>query len=617
MACRDPDNVRRVIRAARLATLVLAILGFAWAGWLVLGGAADINLLGVRLRSHEPLRPFTIGCIALAAFVLLGGRLLSLSAWRPGDRIQALTLSLVVAAFGIAYSTTAATGSDPYGYVSQADLWLAGDLHIEQPGVADAPWPLKFRSFSPLGYRPPDDDGAPDGAIVPTYPSGLALLMAGAKAIGGQEAMFWIVPLSGGLLVLVTYAIGTRIAPPSVAIVATWLMASSPAMLYMLVQPMSDVPVAAAWLVACYLLVCPGIPAGAGAGLVGAVAILIRPNLVFLVAILFAWPLWRARGDRRALWQSLAFGGCASIGIVLVALINRSLYGSASEFGHGDLNALFGWSHLLPNMMRYFSWLIESHTIAAVLGLAGIAWPWRRLWPDEGQRRLLALPLSVVISVWLFYGFYLVFDEWAALRFLLPALPFIAIGTGAAVVLIRRLGGSRSTLAAIALVLVVFAQYRFAVSHGVLDFWDGERRYVGVARLVREQTDERSVIFSLHHSGSVRYYGGRMTMRFDNLERESLDQAVEWLSSRGIPSYLLAEEWEIPMFKERFAGQGTLGRLETPTAIYQFKGYPARLYDLTQAPAGGVQQVPNSIVGLRSAPPALSGGQMPNALRAQ
>ena len=627
-------------RAARLLALVLAAIGFVWAAWLIAGGGGDFDIAGVRLRSHEPLRPFAIGCVALAAFVLLGGRIKDLGSrfWpkrKPGlhsrgQFVQALALSVAVTVFGIAYATTAASGSDPYGYVSQADLWIAGDLHVEQPWVDEAPWPSKYRSFAPLGYRPVVVDGSADGSLVPTYPPGLALLMAAAKAIAGQEVMFWIVPLAGGLLVLTTYAVGRRLAPPGAAIIATWLMAGCPAMLYMLVQPMSDVPVAAAWMAACYFLLHEGVRAGVAAGLAAALALLIRPNLAFLVMILAAWPLWRRtsgvvsgsdgnwslrvetpvstqRGNdsRGPFWQSAAFCAGASLGIIAVAMINRYLYGSALEFGHGDVSALFASSHFGPNLVRYSSWLLKSQTLMALAGMAAILVPWRRLWPDSKQRQFLVMPASVVVSVWLFYCFYLEFDAWWYLRFMLPVLPFIAIGTGAVVIALRRAGGHTiSTLAAIALVLVVFTQYRFAVNHGVIDFWSGERRYVGVARLVRAQTDERSVIFSLQHSGSARYYGGRTTLRFDNLDRESLDEAVRWLSSRGLRSYLLVEEWEIAMFRERFNGQATLARLETPVAIYRGDRYAATLYDLSQAHAGGPQEIANPVEGLRSVGPA-------------
>ena len=106
-------------------------------------------------------------------------------------------------ALGIVYTTTAAGGADSYGYLSQAEGWLRGHIKIPQPWAQEAPWPSRSWSFSPLGWRPGDgDDGS---SLVPTYSPGLPMLFAGAKLVAGQEGMFWVVPISGGLLVLATF----------------------------------------------------------------------------------------------------------------------------------------------------------------------------------------------------------------------------------------------------------------------------------------------------------------------------------------------------------------------------------------------------------------------------
>jgi hypothetical protein len=66
--------------------------------------------------------------------------------------------------------------------------------------------------------------------------------MALFKAVAGQCAMFWVVPVWGSLLVLATYAIGRRIGRPAVGLAAAWLVATSATMLFMVMAPMSDVP---------------------------------------------------------------------------------------------------------------------------------------------------------------------------------------------------------------------------------------------------------------------------------------------------------------------------------------------------------------------------------------
>ncbi len=42
---------------------------------------------------------------------------------------------------GIARNSWTAGGADQYAYVSQADLWLNGDLTVPIPLAATAPWP--------------------------------------------------------------------------------------------------------------------------------------------------------------------------------------------------------------------------------------------------------------------------------------------------------------------------------------------------------------------------------------------------------------------------------------------------------------------------------------------
>lgn len=608
-------------RPASRAALLIAVSGFAWAGWLVVFGGFDTEVLGVRLRSNAPLRPFLGACIALLVFHLTGGRVPRLRLpwltgtriarvlgpvlhWRPTERVQVASLSLAVAAFGVTYATTVAGGSDSYGYISQADLWLEGNLLIDQPWVEQAEFASRRPAFAPLGYRARNEDFV----IVPTYPPGLPLLFAGAKAVAGQEGLFWVVPLLGGVLVLATSGVARRVAPPGAALIAAWLIATCPVMIFMIVSPMSDVAVAALWMSACYLLLRPGLLPSAAAGLVAAVAVLVRPNLAFVAALLAIWPLWRAfrpparRG--RALLDGVAFGLCVSLGAIAVALFNQHLYGSAVESGYGDLSEAFARAHLWPNLVKYTSWLVESQTMAAAAGLVALFLPSRRLWPDADHRRFLLVSASIVASVWFVYCLYIEFDAWWFLRFMLPALPFIAIGSGAVATALWRTGGGATRIAvALAVIFVVLLQIRFAVDSGAHEFWRGERRYVSIGRMVGATTPGDSVIVSMQHSGSIRYYGGRMTLRFDNLHADALDDAVAWMTGRGLAVYLLAEEWEVTMFRERFAGQTTLDRIDTPVIVHRGSG-TAMLYDLIHPPTGEPRIVEDAGDGLRSARPA-------------
>ena len=158
--------------------------------------------------------------------------------------------------------------------MSQADLWLNGDLTVPIPLAATAPWPEALLTFTPHGFRP----AVSGPALVPVTAPGLPLLMAAAKTIAGHCAMFLVTPLSGALLVWITFAIGRRLVSDAVGLAAAWLVATSPAVLAMLVSPMSDVPAAAFWAGAMYFTLGSSSRSALMAGLAASAAILIRPE---------------------------------------------------------------------------------------------------------------------------------------------------------------------------------------------------------------------------------------------------------------------------------------------------------------------------------------------------
>jgi hypothetical protein len=80
-----------------------------------------------------------------------------------------------------------------------------------------------------------------------------------------------------------------------------------------------------------------------------------------------------------------------------------------------------------------------------------------------------------------------------------------------------------------------------------------------VGRDLRELTPDGSVLFSMFHSGTARYYGNRMTVRYDWLPEDALDSAVDILSTRGVRSYFLLESWEIELARQRFGAHSAAG----------------------------------------------------------
>jgi len=132
------------------------------------------------------------------------------------------------------------------------------------------------------------------------------------------------------------------------------------------------------------------------------------------------------------------------------------------------------------------------------------------------------------------------------------------------------------TVTALGIVALGVIQWRIASDRYAFTAWQGERRYIIAAQLTRRVTPENSVTLAGPHVGSIRYYGGRMTMRYDVLDPAWLDRAVDWLSERGVQTFLAVEEWEIPEIQGRFAGARHLAALALPpVAVYD---QPGRLF---------------------------------------
>lgn len=607
------DSIGR--RLLRSTALLVGVAGLAWSLLLLITGGFDASIVGRKISAHNQFRPLLVAGIALTMHIVLGGDVDSflrraevltrvdgpLSRLRPPDWLLVSVLAMSVCAIGFVYGSKVAGGSDSWGYVSQAELWLNGNLLVDQSFVKEVPWPRAKDTFTPLGYRP---GGGPQNewSLVPTYSPGLPLLFAAAKRLGGQTAMFVVVPLLGGLLVVATYGIGRRVASSAAGLMGAWLVATSPAVLDFVVVAMTDVPVAALWAAAFYCGL--GVTGGSalGAGLLTGAAVTVRPNLVPLAAVLgvrYVFEFFGRSTWRRAIVRGLAFSAGVVPFIAFVAVLNARLYGSPFTSGYGTIDSMFTASNAWQNLRNYLTWLVESQTSVALIGLVAVFIPARRLWPAARGRSEVVLMALIVAVVWLEYVCYLVFGAWWYLRFLLTSWPFIMLGIGAVVVWLMRSSWLAQSLLLLFVVGLGLLQFWQAWTYGTFENWAGERRSITAAQMARRLTDSNSVIVSMQHSGSVRYYGGRMTLRYDQMEAAWIDRAIDWLTSRGAHTYLLAEEWEMTEFDRLFAGTRAAAALQRPpVAVYDEPGH-LFLFDLS-VPRERSQQ-PEHVTGVSSA----------------
>jgi hypothetical protein len=119
--------------------------------------------------------------------------------------------------------------------------------------------------------------------------------------------------------------------------------------------------------------------------------------------------------------------------------------------------------------------------------------------------------------------------------------------------------------------------------------WRQWRRFPAAARLVEAMSPPQSVVFAWNHSGSIRYYGERVTIRLDLFDPAGIDSALAWLNAAGTHAYGVFEDWEVVQLRERFSSRGIGSLLETPTLIYRaYVGGPiVEFFDFSSPPLRG------------------------------
>jgi hypothetical protein len=116
--------------------------------------------------------------------------------------------------------------------------------------------------------------------------------------------------------------------------------------------------------------------------------------------------------------------------------------------------------------------------------------------------------------------------------------------------------------------LIGAASLHYAESHGVFDIWNQERKYPLAGEFVRTKGPANAFVLAAQHSGSIRYYANRPTLRWDLISPTRLDQALATFRAQGYEPLLVVDVGEYEAFRERFAatGQGAVQQL-TPLAV--------------------------------------------------
>ena len=576
-------------RVARLFLLVLAAAAALVAIAEIATGGFSFEIGPVLIRGHRPLTAGAVAVISAVLVVLMRARRsdeTTLATGGSGRLAQGLAAAtaVVVLAAGFGWGDFVAGSADAYGYVSQSMLWANGDLATANPIALESPWPAADWTFSPLGYRP----AVVPGVSVPTYPPGLPLVMALAVKAAGPPAAFWIVPLLGALAIWSAFVWARAVVGETPAAITAILLACSPVFLFHLFQPMSDVAVTAWWMTTLALLVRGRF---LGAGLCTALALLTRPNLAPLALCVGPWvayEAWMRSRSRGATAKALLeFGVAPGLAVVFLLALSDRLYGDPLMSGYGAARNLFALAFVPDNLARYPVWLWDTQTPFVYLACAAplLAWWTRRLRGDPTSEtpavgRLL-LSAAFAVTVVCCYLVYSPFEEWWYLRFLLPALPvMLAMAAWVVSQIVGRAPAAwRAPVCALATLVLAAVYLQTAQARLAFDLRDGEQRYVTAGQYASSHLPPRSVFICVQHSGSLRYYGGRLTLRWDWLDPAWLDRAVAHLRRAGYHPYFVLEPPEEDAFRQRFSRSSALGQLDWPAMADLRQNGGVRFYD--------------------------------------
>jgi len=427
-----------------------------------------------------------------------------------------------------------AGGPDSAGYLLNARLLSRGEVRGAIRALPEPPPDsLPAYTYVPLGFNPAGDGRT----MLPVYPMGLPLLIAGAAGLVGWSwapgVVLGLHALAGlGLVLALARAAGLE-APWSLGPVL--LLAASPLYLFLSVQALSDVP-ALVWTTAAVLAAWqsrarPALALASGLAL--SLAVLVRPtNLLAFLPVGLALGL----GARR--WLALLLGGLP--GAAFWALVNRAAYGHVLATGYGYMADHFGLAYLPVTLLHFLTWLPVLLTPLVLLA-AGL--PWVRRCPPR---------LPAVLATWAlaYLGIYAVYvhthETWWYLRFVLPAFPPLAV---AAVLVARELAARFARprpgwwLAAAAAGIVACGGLGTRHLHANRG-GRYERVYPALAAWLQQHLPANAVVAAMQASGALDYYGPFVVFRWDVLQPEDFRRLGAACDAAGRPVYAVLFEFE-------------------------------------------------------------------------
>jgi hypothetical protein len=276
------------------------------------------------------------------------------------------------------------------------------------------------------------------------------------------------------------------------------------------------------------------------------------------------------------------FGAPTIAASLVIAALNRSLWGSMLMSGYGSLSTLFSVAQIVPSTLIYLRAFAVQIPVLLLLPVAAYVGRSQQQ-SATGDRTTTVGLWSFALAAVLLYLAWPPFDSAWNLRFLLPAIPPLIVLTSIAALSLARRALETHRLACLVAIIVLAG---YGVDHARrLRAFDNSplQRYADIGPVITNRLPERAVLFAMLHSGSANYYTGRPTLRYDLLPPSRLDSLVRELGQRGYVPYLLLDSDERADFQKLYSGHSRLAALDW-SPVVTLKPFEVQIYAIPPQP---------------------------------
>lgn len=410
-------------------------------------------------------------------------------------------------------------------------------------------------------------------AITIKYPIGQSLMLSLAKFVGGKKIVFYVVPLLGLFSIAILFHLSSLLFHDvKVSLFASLILGLSPAWIVHSRSLLSDIP-------SSFLLLCSTvfiyktlqnnrIKWWLMTGIFFGLSILIRyPNVLFFIPLFIFLYLNNHYPKKLSQWFSLFVPSIFIFSFIL--FYNQRCFGSIFTTGYSAVGEHgFNLSSALGNFVNYF----VMTSIAIPFGTLAVA-----IWClFLSNRRELKKYSLIIISVFLFMGFYSLWNNFAQLsyrpedllvlgpRFMLIIFPFLSLFV--VFVMKKLIQKSKLFYASAFLLITILAVL------SIFATWKIEERkteYYLSNQLIKKKTQKNSLILLKKHWYKI------IWPHFKDRQYLALDNNPDWLKKLKFIDEYLNSDKPVYFIEDAFIRLG----VECSSNCFDFDSFKTLLKD--------------------------------------